>query len=233
MRVVFIAENRLDVIFAELTVFHRSVLLTMTEFHYYEPADGHRLPHDPLNAIIAPRPIGWVSTVSPDGVRNLATYSFFNLINYRPPLVAFSSMGWKDSVANVKATGAFVWNLATMAQAEQMNASSANVGSEVDEFDLAGLDALPASLINAPRVAGSPVHFECRLTQLIQLQTQEGLELDQWLVVGEAVGIHIDTAMLEDGNYQTARPHPITRRGGAADYFEITEDRLFKMGRPD
>jgi len=205
----------------------------MNEFHFYEPTEGHRLPHDPLNAIIAPRPIGWVSTTSADGVRNLAPYSFFNLINYRPPLVAFSSMGWKDSVANVKATGEFVWNLATMAQAEQMNISSASVDADVDEFDLAGLDALPSSLVKPDRVAGSPVHFECRLTQLIQLATKEGLELDQWLVIGEVVGVHIDQAMLEEGVYQTARPRPITRGGGPADYFEITEDRLFRMRRPD
>jgi flavin reductase (DIM6/NTAB) family NADH-FMN oxidoreductase RutF len=209
------------------------MLSAMTDYHFYEPADGHRLPHDPLNAIIAPRPIGWVSTVSATGVRNLAPYSFFNLINYRPPLIAFSSTGWKDSVANVKATGDFVWNLATMSQAKQMNASSASLDPDVDEFDLAGLDALPSSLVKPPRVAGSPVHFECRLTQLIQLRTKEGDELDQWLVIGEAVGIHIDTAMLEDGDYQTARPHPITRGGGPADYFEITEDRLFRMRRPD
>ncbi|MEO7551134.1 MAG: flavin reductase family protein [Croceibacterium sp.] len=205
----------------------------MTEYHFYEPTNGHRLPHDPLNAIIAPRPIGWVSTIGADGVRNLAPYSFFNLISYRPPLVAFSSMGWKDSVANVSATGEFVWNLATMAQANQMNATSASVAPAVDEFDLAGLDALPSSLVKAPRVAGSPVHFECRLTQLIQLQSKEGLELDQWLVIGEAVGVHIDTAMLAAGVYQTARPHPITRGGGPGDYFEITQDRLFIMRRPE
>lgn len=204
----------------------------MTKFHFYEPREGHRLPHDPLNAIVAPRPIGWISTISENGVRNLAPYSFFNLVNYRPPLVAFSSVGWKDSVANVQATGDFVWNLATMAQAEQMNASSAAVDPDVDEFDLAGLSALPSVLVKPPRVAGSPVHFECRLTQLIQLKTKDGLDLDQWLVIGEAVGIHIDMAMLEDGIYQTARPNPITRGGGPADYFEITQDRLFRMRRP-
>lgn len=205
----------------------------MTKYHFYEPVSGHRLPHDPLNAIIAPRPIGWVSTVSDNGIRNLAPYSFFNLINYRPPLIAFSSMGWKDSVANAQATGEFVWNLATMAQAEQMNTSSASVDADVDEFDLAGLGAIPSLLVKPDRVAGSPVHFECRVTQLIQLESKEGLKLDQWLVIGEAVGIHIDTAMLEGGIYQTARPHPITRGGGPADYFEITEDLLFKMKRPD
>ncbi len=205
----------------------------MSEYHFYEPKDGHRLRHDPLNAIIAPRPIGWISTVSVNGARNLAPYSFFNLINYRPPLVAFSSSGWKDTVANVKATGEFVWNLATMSQAGQMNTSSATVDPDVDEFHLAGLDALPSLLVKPNRVAGSPAHFECRLSQMIQLKTKDALELDQWLVIGEAVAIHIDLNMLEDGVYQTARPHPITRGGGPADYFEITEDRLFKMRRPD
>lgn len=205
----------------------------MTEYHFYEPSAGHRLPHDPLNAIVAPRPIGWVSTASAEGVRNLAPYSFFNLINYRPPLVAFASSGWKDSVANVEATGEFVWNLATKAQAPQMNATSASVDSDVDEFELAGLDALPASLVKPDRVAGSPVHFECRLTQLIQLENKEHQKLSQWLVIGEAVGIHIDTSMLEGGVYQTARPHPITRGGGPADYFEITEEQLFRMQRPE
>lgn len=205
----------------------------MTDFHFYEPAAGHRLPHDPLNAIVAPRPIGWISTVSAAGVRNLAPYSFFNVINYSPPLVAFSSMGWKDSVANVKETGEFVWNLATRTQAEAMNATSATVPAEADEFTLAELESLPARIVQPNRVAGSPVQFECKLTQLIRLETKEGRELDQWLVIGEAVGIHIDTSCLEDGIYQTARPHPITRGGGPADYFEITEAALFKMRRPD
>jgi flavin reductase (DIM6/NTAB) family NADH-FMN oxidoreductase RutF len=204
----------------------------MTDWHFYEPAAGHRLPHDPLNAIVAPRPIGWISTVSAAGVRNLAPYSFFNLLNYSPPLVGFSSMGWKDSVANAADTGEFVWNLATMAQAHAMNATSASLPPDADEFAQAGLDALPSRLVRPPRVAGSPAQFECRLTQLVRLETREGRALDQWLVIGEAVGIHIDAAMLEDGIYQTARPHPIVRGGGPADYFEITPDRLFRMRRP-
>ena len=202
------------------------------EFHFYEPAQGHRLPHDPLNAIVAPRPIGWISTVSPAGVRNLAPYSFFNAFNYRPPIIGFASTSWKDSVANVQATGEFVWNLATRAQAEAMNMSSASVGADVDEFVLAGLDTLPSRLVKPDRVAGSPVQFECRLTQLIRLQTKEGREVDTWLVLGEAVGIHIDTRMLEDGTYQTARAHPIVRSGGPGDYFEITEAAQFRMRRP-
>jgi flavin reductase (DIM6/NTAB) family NADH-FMN oxidoreductase RutF len=203
----------------------------MTEWHFYEPRDGHRLPHDPLNAIVAPRPIGWIGSVSGEGARNLAPYSFFNLLNYRPPLLGFSSTGWKHSVANIAETGCFTWNLATRALAEAMNATS--TAAEVDEFAQAGLEVAPARLIAAPRVAASPVSFECRLTQMIRLTTRDGEALDQWLVVGEAVGIHIDAAMLEDGVYQTARPRPIVRGGGPADYFEITEDRLFRMRRPD
>ena len=205
----------------------------MTDYHFYRPEDGHRLPHSPLNAIIAPRPIGWISTIGNDGTRNLAPYSFFNLINYDPPLIAFASSGWKDTVANIEATGEFVWNLATRAQAEAMNATSANVEPGVDEFALAGLDTLPSSIVAPPRVAGSPVHFECKMTQLIRLENRHGNAIDQWLVIGEAVGIHIDPAMLEDGVYQTARSVPITRGGGPADYFAITEDALFRMRRPD
>ncbi|MEG3087861.1 flavin reductase family protein [Sphingomonas sp. PB4P5] len=200
----------------------------MADMHFYEPADGHGLPHDPLNAIVAPRPIGWISTVSAAGVRNLAPYSFFNLFNYRPPLIGFSSMGWKDSVANIAETKEFVWNLATRPLAEAMNATATD--AKVDEFDAAGLEALPSRLVGPDRVAASPVTFECRLTQLIRLETKEGRELDQWLVIGEAVGIHIDTAMLEGGVYQTARARPILRGGGPADYFELGE--LFQMRRP-
>ena len=205
----------------------------MTDYHFYRPEDGHRLAHSPLNAIVAPRPIGWISTIGQDGTRNLAPYSFFNLINYDPPLITFASSEWKDTVANIEATGEFVWNLATRAQAEAMNATSASVEAGVDEFALAQLDTLPSSIVKPPRVAGSPVHFECKMTQLIRLEDRHGKALDQWLVVGEAVGIHIDPAMLEDGIYQTARPVPIMRGGGPADYFVITEDALFKMKRPD
>ena len=98
--------------------------MIVIDFHFYEPHAGHGLPHDPLNAIVAPRPIGWVSTVAADGTRNLAPYSFFNLFNYRPPIIGFASVGWKDSVTNIEATGEFVWNLATRPLAEAMNARS-------------------------------------------------------------------------------------------------------------
>ncbi len=204
----------------------------MTEWHSYAPAAGHGLRHDPLNAIVAPRPIGWISTVSAQGVRNLAPYSFFNLFAYRPPIVAFCSAGAKDSLANAQATGEFVWNLATRDLAEAMNATSAGVAPGEDEFALAHLDTLPSHRVRPARVAASPVQFECVVTQVLRLQGRDGAEIDYWMVFGEAVAIHIDRAMLDDGIYQTARARPITRGGGPADYFEIREDALFQMRRP-
>ena len=205
---------------------------TMTDRHFYEPRDGHGLAHDPLNAIVAPRPIGWISTISASGVVNLAPYSFFSLFSYQPPIIGFCSQGLKDSVANAQVTGEFVWNLATRAQAEAMNATSATVPPEVDEFDLAGLAKVPSRLVAPPAVGGSPVQFECKVTQILRLTAKEGQDIDQWLVLGEAIGIHIDTGLIENGVYQTAKAHPITRGGGPADYFEITQEQLFLMPRP-
>ncbi len=200
----------------------------MTEWHFYEPAQGHGLAHDPLNAIVAPRPIGWIATLSAAGRRNLAPYSFFNLFSYRPPIIGFCSSGAKDSLANARATGEFVWNLATRDLAAAMNASSAM--TDADEFTLAGLETLPSARVAAPRVARSPVQFECKVTQIVQLRDHGGADLPGWLVLGEAVAIHIDTALLEGGVYQTARAHPIMRGGGPADYFEVGE--RFAMRRP-
>lgn len=208
----------------------------MPEHHFYEPRAGHAsvpgLDHDPLNAIVAPRPIGWISTLATDGTHNLAPYSFFNLFNYRPPLIGFSSMSWKDSAANIAATGEFVWNLVTRDLAEAMNATSAGVEPGVDEFALAGLETAPSRLVAPPRVAASPVAFECRHTQTLRLETKEGRELDQWLILGEVVGIHIARGLIQDGAYRTAAAHPVSRGGGPADYFETREDALFRMRRP-
>ncbi|GAA4216247.1 flavin reductase family protein [Sphingomonas endophytica] len=200
----------------------------MTEWHFYEPAQGHGLAHDPLNAIVGPRPIGWIATVSADGRRNLAPYSFFNLFSYRPPIIGFCSNGAKDSLANARETGEFVWNLATRDLAAAMNETSAM--TDEDEFTRAGLAALPSERVAPPRVALSPVQFECKVTQIVQLQDRHGAGVPGWLVLGEAVAIHIDTAMLEDGVYQTARARPILRGGGPADYFELGE--TFAMTRP-
>ncbi len=203
----------------------------MTHWHSYSPAEGNRLPHDPLNAIVAPRPIGWIGTRSAAGQANLAPYSFFNLFNYRPPIIGFASSGGKDSLTNVEETGVFTWNLVTRELAEAMNRTS--TAARADEFVAAGLEPLASVAIDAPRVARSPVQFECRHTQTVRLQAADGRTLDQWVVLGEAVMIHIDPALLENGIYQTARAHPVTRGGGPADYFEVREDALFKMRRPD
>jgi len=201
-------------------------------FHSYTPGEGHGLAHDPLNAIVAPRPIGWISTVSAGGIRNLAPYSFFNLFSYRPPIIGFCSDGEKDSLANARATGEFVWNLVTRDLAEAMNASSATVAADVDEFALAGLETLPSDTVAPARVAASPVQFECRVTQIIHLETLSGPPGRSWMVFGEAVRIHIDPACIVDGIYRTALPIPVLRGGGAADYFEIREEMLFRMTRP-
>ena len=202
------------------------------DFHTYEPAAGHGLAHDPFNAIVGPRPIGWISTVDRDGRRNLAPYSFFNAFNYVPPIVGFCSVGYKDSVRNVEATGEFGWSLATFELAEAMNASCAAVAPGVDEFDLAKLTPAPSKHIRAPRVGESPVSFECKLTELMRLKTAAGREVDSWMVFGEVVAVHIDRALIADGVYQTAAAEPILRGGGPGDYFKVTEAEKFVMMRP-
>ncbi|QHA86033.1 flavin reductase family protein [Serratia rhizosphaerae] len=202
--------------------------------YYYEPAAGHGLPHDPLNAIVGPRPIGWISSVNADGQRNLAPYSFFNCFNYRPPIIGFASSGWKDSVANIVETGEFVWNLATRPLAEAMNNSSASLPRHEDEFAFAGLTPLAGRKVKVDRVAESPVHFECRLSQCIQLQSAAGDKVDTWLVLGEVVAVHIERALLDEhGVYQTAAAQPILRAGGPTAYYAIEESHRFDLVRPD
>ncbi|UZE48867.1 flavin reductase family protein [Rhodopseudomonas sp. P2A-2r] len=211
-------------------------MITVTEtrdLHFYEPANGHGLKHDPFNAIIAPRPIGWISSRSAAGHVNLAPYSFFNGFNYTPPIIGFSSTSRKDSIANIEATGEFVWNLATMDLAKQMNATAAHVAPEVDEFALAGLTAVPSKIVSVPRVGESPVSFECKLTQIIRLKGADGRDLDGWMTLGEVVAVHIDKSLIKDGVYQTALARPIVRAGRRGDYFEIRQDAMFEMNRPD
>lgn len=207
--------------------------MTQPHSHFYEPRLGHGLPHDPFNAIVGPRPIGWIASRSASGVRNLAPYSFFTALNYVPPIVGFASIGAKDSLRNIQETGVFVWNLVTRPLAQAMNASCAPVGPEVDEFVLAGLTPQPARIVDAPRVAESPVAFECRSTQIIQLQDQHQQDIPTWLVLGEVVGVHIATHLLRNGIYDTAHADHILRGGGPADYFSITPQQLFRMWRPE
>ena len=200
--------------------------------HVYEPLRGHGLRHDPLNAIIAPRPIGWVSTLSGRGVANLAPYSFFNAFNYTPPIVGFASIGWKDSVANAAETRQFCWNLATVALAEPMNLTCAPAPPEVDEFEVAGLTKAASRLVAPPRVLESPVNFECQVSQIVQLHGADGGDVATWLVLGEVVAVHIDQAVIKDGVYDILAAQPIMRAGGLGDYFRIQPEDRFAMRRP-
>ena len=200
--------------------------------HSYQPKLGHGLKHDPFNAIVGPRPIGWISTQSASGHLNLAPYSFFNAFNYTPPIIGFSSIGYKDTVRNIEETGDFVWNMVTRPLAEAMNQTCASVGPEVDEFELAGLTPLPSQLVTVPRVAESPVTFECRRTQVLQLQGCDGQQVPTWLVLGEVVAIHIAQHLLQGGVFETAGAGIVLRGGGQADYFTIGPEQLFQMHRP-
>jgi flavin reductase (DIM6/NTAB) family NADH-FMN oxidoreductase RutF len=200
--------------------------------HIYEPRSGHGLKHEPFNAIVGPRPIGWISSIDAEGAANLAPYSFFNGFNYSPPIIGFSSIGWKDTVANVEATGEFCWNLATRALAEEMNLTCAPAPPEIDEFEVAGLTKAAGRMVKAPMVLESPVNFECRLTQLIQLEAADHGKLGTWLVLGEVVAVHIDPEMITDGVYETATARPILRAGRLGDYFETVPESRFQMVRP-
>ncbi len=204
----------------------------MTDRHFYEPARGHGLPHDPFNAIIGPRPIGWISTRGADRSVNLAPYSFFNAFNYHPPIIGFASVQAKDSLRNARETGVFGWNLATRALAEQMNASCASVPYGTDEFALARLTQAPARLIDVPLVAESPVHFECRVSDIVQLKGWQGNLAEAWLVLGEVVGVHIDQALLPGGVFDTFGAAIILRAGGPSAYAEIGPTDRFDMKRP-
>jgi flavin reductase (DIM6/NTAB) family NADH-FMN oxidoreductase RutF len=193
---------------------------------------GHGLAHDPLASIVAPRPIGWISTQDGQGHRNLAPYSFFNIFNYDPPILGFASCGYKDTLRNAVQTREFAWNLVTRPLAEPMNATSAPFGPEVDEFAIAGLTAAPSKKIRAPRVAESPVNLECRVTQIQRLSDAAGNELSTWLLLGEVVGVHLSRHLLDAGIYVTAAAVPVLRGGGRTDYFAIGSGSLFRMTQP-
>ena len=202
----------------------------MSEFHFYEPRLGHGLPHDPFKAIVAPRPIGWISSMSPEGGVNLAPYSFFNGFCEKPPIVGFSSAGRKDSQRNVEATGEFVVNLATRRHAEQVNLTSAVVPPHVNEMELAGLKAAPSRIVKPPRVADAPAALECKLLLALPLKDLDGRPTPNTLILGQVVGVHIDTAFLRDGLFDMTLARTIARCGYLGDYTEVTS--LFEMIRP-
>ena len=184
------------------------------------------------NKTCSKRSVGWISTCNAEGRANLAPYSFFNAFNYVPPIVGFASVGAKDTLRNAQATGEFVWNLVTRPLAEAMNQTSAATAPEVDEFALAGLASAPSRLVRPPRVADSPVAFECRVTQVVQLQGADRMPVETWMVFGEVVAVHIDRRLIVDGIYDTALAEPVVRGGGPADYFTIGAGQRFRMARP-
>ncbi|MDE5447035.1 flavin reductase family protein [Bradyrhizobium sp. CSA207] len=200
--------------------------------HYYEPSQGHGLRYNPFNAIIAPRPIGWISSMNSQGQLNLAPYSFFNAFNYDPPILGFASITWKDSVKNVADTGEFVWNLVTKDLGDQMNKTSSPVPHGVSEFDVAGLSTVPSRHVKVPRVLESRAAMECKVTEIIEFKNWKGEKVGGWLVLGEVVAVYIDKSLIKDGVYQTALANPILRAGRGGDYVEVTQDRMFEMERP-
>jgi flavin reductase (DIM6/NTAB) family NADH-FMN oxidoreductase RutF len=198
---------------------------------FYEPTKrNHGLPHDPFKAIVAPRPIGWISSIDKAGKVNLAPYSFFNGVATFPPMVMFASDGFKDSISNVTETMEFVCNLATWDLRDAMNKSSESVPHEVNEFELAGLKQAPSKLVKPPRVAEAPCALECKATQIVQMKGPNGEPRDNYVAFGEVVGIHIDEKYIKNGILDTAALKPIARLG-YRDYSVVTE--LFQMTRPD
>jgi flavin reductase (DIM6/NTAB) family NADH-FMN oxidoreductase RutF len=197
---------------------------------FYEIAkNDHGLPHDPFKAIVAPRPIGWITTMSADGAVNLAPYSYFNGVHSKPPLVMFSSESRKDSLEFVEQTREFVCNLATYALKDQMNQTSAPYPRGVDEMQAAGLTPAPCRLVKPPRVAESPCALECKYLTTVPLHDVEGRPLGGFVVIGQVVGVHIDERFIRNGLLDTAAMRPIAR-GGYHDYSVLTES--FTMKRP-
>lgn len=201
---------------------------------FYRTDEPHGLPHNPFNAIVVPRPIGWVSTLDAEGAVNLAPYSFFNAVAYFPPQVMYASTGnhvqggLKDSVSNIKATGEFVMNMATWPLREKVNLTSAPAPHGTDEFEVAGLTKAPSELVAPPRVAESPVHMECRLVKVVELPADDPAS-PNLVVFGRVVAVHIDDAVIVDGRVDIERLQPISRLG-YQDYGRVTE--VFSMERP-
>jgi flavin reductase (DIM6/NTAB) family NADH-FMN oxidoreductase RutF len=199
---------------------------------FYEPGghDRAQLAHDPFKAIVAPRPIGWVSTIAADGSVNLAPYSFFNAMAEAPPMLAFCSHGAKDSVTFAGEVQEFVWNLVTYELREAMNASSAPLPRGRSEFERAGLQMAPSRLVAPPRVKAARCAMECRVVHRFELCDLESQPTDHHLVIGQVVGVHLDESAIADGAVDTAALRPVARLGGPADYAVV--ETVFQMTRP-
>jgi flavin reductase (DIM6/NTAB) family NADH-FMN oxidoreductase RutF len=198
---------------------------------FYEPQSRDRslFPHDPFKALVTPRPIGWISTVSAKGELNLAPYSYFNAFSSNPPIVGFSSEGDKDSSTFAVESGEFVWSMATWELREAMNASAASLERGESEFAHARLESAPSRLVRPPRVAASPAAFECRVTEMVKLKDLEGRDSGGRLVLGLVVGVHLDARFVRDGRVDSAAMRPIAR--GGYDEYSVVE-RVFTMPRP-
>jgi flavin reductase (DIM6/NTAB) family NADH-FMN oxidoreductase RutF len=196
---------------------------------FYKPEDGHGLPHDPFKAIVAPRPIGWISSLSESGVPNLAPYSFFNAISSNPHLVIFSSEGHKDSVSNIEKTGEFVANLVSRDLAEVMNRTSVDAPASVDEFDYAGIEREASQIVAPPRVKGVLAALECVVTDVQQPTGRNGENAGVYVVFGEVVGVYIADNALRDGLFDIVKAGNVARLG-YMDYASVTE--TFQMRRP-
>ena len=198
---------------------------------FYEPETRDRsiFPYDPFKAIVAPRPIGWISTMDKNGAVNLAPYSFFNGMHSRPNIVCFASEGIKDSMAFAMETKEFVFSLTTFALRQHMNATSAPLPRGTSEFPFAGLTPAPSRMVKPPRVQESPAALECVVTDVMQLKGKRGNPLDGFVVFGEVVGVYVDDAFIKDGRFDTAAAQPIGR-AGYADYAVVSE--LFSIERP-
>jgi flavin reductase (DIM6/NTAB) family NADH-FMN oxidoreductase RutF len=198
---------------------------------FYEPdkRDLSKLRHDPFKAIVAPRPIGWITSISAKNQVNLAPYSFFNGVNSRSNLVMFASEGFKDSVTNIAETGEFVCNLATWDLREAMNLTSAPLPHGVNEMQRAGLEPAPSRLVKPPRVAASPCALECKLIKIVAMTTADGQPVDCHVVFGQVIGVHIDDRFIVDGLLDTAAMKPIARCG--YDQYAVVES-VFSMRRP-
>lgn len=191
---------------------------------FYRPAEGHGLPHNPFNAIVTPRPIGWISTTGPMG-DNLAPYSFFNAVAYAPPQVMFASVGVKDSLLNIRDTGVFAVNIVGEAMLMQMSETSAMLPRGTDEFMHAGVEKTDCTTIPCPRVKDAPATLECRLTSEVPL-----LGHDNILILGEVTGIHLNDTCLRNGRFDPTLYHPVARMG-YRDYAVVRE--VVELARPD
>ncbi|MGR3793963.1 flavin reductase family protein [Vannielia sp. SX4] len=192
---------------------------------FYTPEDGHGLPHNPFNAIISPRPIGWISSRGAEGHDNLAPYSFFNAVAYVPPQVMFCSTGTKDSLMNIRETGVFCVNIVEAAARDVMNATSAAHLPQVDEFEKAGIEKAECDTIVCPRVASAPANLECRAIKFIQLEGK-----DNHMVIGEVTGVHIRDDCLVNGRFDVTTFQPLSRLG-YRDYAVV--ENVFELTRPD